>query len=136
EHQPDVLLVQETKVSPEAFPHLPFQAAGYTAADHSGGRWEGVAVLVRDGRRISSVQAGLADEPSPGQARWVEAVVDGITFVSVYVPNGRAVGSEPFLEKLRFLEAMAARAPVLGSRAIIGGDMNVCPTDLDVWNPA
>ena len=136
EYEPDVLLVQETKVAPETFPHLVFEAAGYSAADHSGGRWEGVAVIARHGLDIEKVTPGLAGEPDPGQARWVEATVGETTFVSVYVPNGRALGTETFAEKLAFLEAMAARAPSLGPWAIIGGDVNVCPTDLDVWNPA
>ena len=136
EYEPDVLLVQETKVAPETFPHLSLEAAGYSAADHSGGRWEGVAVIARHGLDITDVRPGLAGEPDPGQARWVEATVGETTFASVYVPNGRALGTETFAEKLVFLEAMAARAEHLGPRTILGGDMNVCPTDLDVWNPA
>ncbi|MEX2655624.1 MAG: exodeoxyribonuclease III [Acidimicrobiia bacterium] len=136
EYDPDVLLIQETKVAPETFPHLPIQAAGYEAADHSGGRWEGVAVLARGDHEISDVTVGLDDEPDSTQARWIEATVDGVRFVSVYVPNGRALGTETFEEKLRFLEAMARRAQTLGERVVIGGDMNVCPTDLDVWNPS
>lgn len=136
EYEPDVLLIQETKVAPETFPHLPIQAAGYAAADHSGGRWEGVAVVARRDHEISDVTVGLIGEPDSTQARWIEATVGGARFVSVYVPNGRALGTETFEEKLRFLEAMARRAQTLGERAVIGGDMNVCPTDLDVWNPA
>lgn len=136
EHTPDVLLIQETKVAPETFPHLPIQAAEYTAVDHSGGRWEGVAILAREDLAVSGVTAGLAGEPDASQARWVEATVADIRFASVYVPNGREVGSVTFAEKLRFLEMMAHRASALGERAVIGGDMNVCPTDLDVWSPA
>jgi exodeoxyribonuclease III len=136
EHQPDVLLVQETKVAPQTFPHLALEAAGYSAADHSGGRWEGVAVIARHGLEIDAVTPGLVGEPDPEQARWLEASVGDTTFASVYVPNGRALGTETFAEKLVFLEAVAARAKMLGPRTIIGGDMNVCPTDLDVWDPA
>lgn len=136
EHEPDVLLIQETKVAADTFPHLPIQAAGYSAADHSGGRWEGVAVLASHQLELTDVTLGLFGEPDTRQARWVEATVGDIRFVSVYVPNGRAIGTDTFEEKLRFLEIMADRAHSLGGRAIIGGDMNVCPTDLDVWDPA
>ncbi len=136
EHRPDVMLLQETKVAPNVFPHLPIRAAGYDAVDHSGGRWEGVAILVRNGSTVTDVVAGLPGEPDSRQARWLEASVDGIRFASVYVPNGRAVGTPAFSDKLRFLELMATRASRLGGRAVIGGDMNVCPTDLDVWDPA
>jgi exodeoxyribonuclease-3 len=136
EHSPDIVLLQETKVAPEAFPHLPLNAAGYSAADHSGGRWEGVAVLARDGLDISDVVTGLAGEPDSSQTRWIEATIADVRFVSVYAPNGRVVGSETFVEKLEFLDAVVAQAARLGGLAMIGGDMNVCPTDLDVWNPA
>lgn len=135
EHRPDVLLMQETKVSPETFPHLAFEAAGYTAVDHSGGRWEGVAIAARHGLSIEPGRRGLPGEPDPGQARWVEVLVDGIRFVSVYVPNGRVVGSETFREKLEFLDVMSARATEFTEPAVIAGDMNVCPADLDVWSP-
>lgn len=136
EHTPDVLLIQETKLAAPAFPHLPLQAAGYVAIDHSGGRWEGVAILAREERSVADVVTGLPGEPDPLQARWVEATIDDIRFASVYVPNGRALGTAPFEEKLRFLERMAERSAALGERAVLGGDMNVCPTDLDVWSPA
>ena len=136
EHRPDVVLIQETKSSPDAFPHLPLQAAGYGAADHSGGRWEGVAILAREPLTMEDVAIGLPGEPDPDQARWIEAVVGGIRVASVYVPNGRALGTETFDAKLRFLESMATRAAGMTGSSVIGGDMNVCPTDLDVWDPA
>jgi exodeoxyribonuclease-3 len=135
-HQPDIALLQETKSGPEAFPHLTLQAAGYQTVDFSGGRWAGVAILVRQGLHIGEVIAGLPDEPWPGQARWLEAVVEGTRIISVYVPNGRLVGSAEFAGKLVFLEAMASRAGRVRSEpVVIAGDMNVCPTDLDVWDP-
>jgi exodeoxyribonuclease III len=134
-HRPDVALVQETKSTPEGFPHLPLQAAGYVAADHSAGRWAGVAILARSELGIGGVTTGLPGEPEPAQARWMEATVGDVRFASVYVPNGRMVGSDEFAAKLRFLDAMADRAAALASTpSIVAGDFNVCPTDLDVWD--
>ncbi len=52
------------------------------------------------------------------------------------MPNGRAVGTDTFAEKLRFLEVLGAHVEKMPERTIVAGDMNVCPTDLDVWNPA
>jgi exodeoxyribonuclease-3 len=135
--EPDVVLVQETKTTPAAFPRLEFEGAGYSVVELSLGRWAGVAILVKHGHDIADVRRGLAGEPEPSEARWVEAVVSGIRVVSVYVPNGRAVGTDAFRDKLVFFEAMARRArEIAGDPAVIGGDMNVCPSDLDVWNPA
>ena len=135
EHTPDVVCLQETKCRPEAFPEEEFADAGYASAHHSGGRWAGVAILAREGCELTDVTVGLAGEPSPEEARWVEAAVGPYRVASVYVPNGRAVGSETFREKLVFLEAMAARAAELASGpAMIAGDVNVCPADLDVYD--
>jgi exodeoxyribonuclease III len=137
-HRPDALLMQETKVDPGAFPHAELAAAGYRAADHSGGRWAGVAVAARTELRVEDVRTGLPGEPDAAEARWIEATVAGIRLTSVYVPNGREVGSPTFAAKLQFLEAMAGRAAELAAAgpAVIAGDMNVCPTDADVYDPA
>jgi exodeoxyribonuclease-3 len=135
DHRPDIVLLQETKTTPEAFPHLPLLGAGYVAAEHSGGRWSGVAILAREELGIAEIRRGLPGEPDATQARWVEATVGDVTVASVYVPNGRHLGSPEFEVKLQFLEAMAVRAARLApAAAVIGGDVNVCPTDLDVWD--
>ncbi len=139
QHAPDVVCLQETKCAPEAFPEEELRAAGYAAAQHSGGRWAGVAVLAKAGLAIDDVVCGLPGEAQADQARWVEATVGGVRVASVYVVNGQAVGTEPFAEKLAFLEAMATRAAQLradGRPTVIAGDMNVCPTDTDVYDPA
>jgi exodeoxyribonuclease-3 len=135
-HAPDVVLLQETKTAPEQFPHLEFQMAGYQAVDHSGGQWAGVAVLARDGLDVGEVVVGLAEEPVD-EARWVEAVVGDIRFVSVYVVNGRALDDPMFAAKLDFLGALVRRATTLQSLGptIIGGDFNIAPTDEDVYDP-
>ncbi|HEX6256784.1 MAG TPA: exodeoxyribonuclease III [Euzebyales bacterium] len=134
---PDVVCLQETKCTAENFPHGAFEEHGYVAADHSAGRWAGVAVLARGGLGFSDVQAGLRGEPAVDEARWVEATVGDVRVVSTYVPNGQALDSPAFKQKLLFLEAMRERAAELADGpAIIAGDLNVCPTDLDVWDPS
>jgi exodeoxyribonuclease-3 len=136
-HQPDVLCVQETKSAPEVFPHDELAAAGYHAADHCGGRWAGVAILAPLGTPLEDVSCGLPGEVAQDEARWVEATVDGMRAASVYVPNGREVGTEPFVQKLVFLEAMADRVGELDEQPlIVAGDVNVCLSDLDVHSPA
>ncbi len=137
-HAPDVLLLQETKTAPEQYPHLDLQAAGYTSIDHSGGRWAGVSVMVKDGHEVDGVQIGLPDTPVSDEARWVEARVDGVTFASVYVVNGRTLDDPMFPLKLDFLDAMTDRLRdlVAAGPTIVGGDFNIAPTDEDVWDPA
>jgi exodeoxyribonuclease III len=135
---PDVVLLQETKCPPDAFPHMDVQVAGYVAADHSVGRWNGVAILARADVGAVDVTAGLPGEPDPAEARWVEATVGGVRCASVYVPNGRVVGSPFYLGKLAFLDAMADRVAALrgGGPVLVAGDLNVTPADLDVYDPA
>jgi exodeoxyribonuclease III len=137
EHAPDVVCLQETKVGADAFPRDELAAAGYAAAEHGSGGREGVAILAPAAEPPAGIVAGLAGEPSPGQARWIEATVAGVRVVSVYVPNGQAVGTGPYAEKLAFLAAAAQRARGLAGGALaICGDMNVAPADADVYDPA
>lgn len=135
-HHPDVVLLQETKAAPEQVPHLELAAAGYQVADHSGGRWEGVAIAATSD--LADVVVGLPGSPVPTQARWVEATVAGIRFVSVYVVNGRHPDDPAFLDKLAFLDAMRERLRELRAAGpvVLGGDVNIAPADVDVWNPA
>jgi exodeoxyribonuclease-3 len=134
--KPDALLLQETKCSPEQFPHEAIAAAGYQAVDHSGGRWCGVAVLAPVGSDLSMNATGLPGEPNPDEARWIEASVDGVRVVSVYAPNGREVDTIHYDQKLEFFKLAGERLSALsdGTPTLVGGDMNVAPRDSDVWD--
>jgi exodeoxyribonuclease-3 len=131
QHQPDVAMLQETKAEPGTFPVEELRAAGYHAVHHSAGRWAGVALLARE--PLGDVCAGLAGEPAVDEARWVEATAHGLRLASVYVPNGRAVGHPEYDKKLAFLDAARER---IGTLDILAGDFNVCPADIDVYDPA
>jgi exodeoxyribonuclease-3 len=137
-HQPDVLLLQETKVAQDQFPFLELAAAGYTAVEHSLGRWAGVAILTPDEVVPADVRRGLPGEPLASEARWIEATVRGTRVVSVYVPNGRALADPTFADKLVFLDAMRERVAALAAEGplIVGGDVNIAPEDRDVWDPS
>jgi len=136
-HRPEILCLQETKSPPDKFPHLEFRDAGYEAVDHSAGAWAGVAILAREDLTVGESCAGLAGEPAVDEARWIEAVVDGVRVVSTYVPNGREVGTDTFHAKLAFYEAMIDRAVALrGTPLVIAGDMNVMRADIDIYDPA
>jgi len=135
--EPDVLLLQETKMSDEQFPQPHFEAQGYESAHHGQGRWNGVAILSRVG--LSDVVAGFADgrEPDP-DARIVSARCGGVTVSSAYVPNGREVDHEHYHYKLDWLGRLRAHLEATCDPAepvLVGGDFNVCPDDRDVWDP-
>ena len=131
QHAPDVVLLQETKTEPGAFPSVELLAAGYESAHHSAGRWAGVALLSRT--PLADVCAGLAGEPAVDEARWIEATTAGLRVASVYVPNGRAIDHPEYVKKLAFLDAMRER---IGTIDVLAGDFNVCPADIDVYDPA
>ncbi len=152
--QPDVLLMQETKLSDEDAPLMPFQLAGYDLLHHGEGRWNGVAIAsrvgisdpvtnfgdgpVRDSRSGASVAVSEEDFDPATEARMVSAVCGGIRVASIYAPNGRVVDSPFYAGKLRWFERLRTWvADSVGSEAqlIIGGDYNVAPTDHDVWSP-
>ena len=137
--RPDVLCLQETKLSDDAFPHLSFQALGYDSVHHGQGQWNGVAILSRVG--ITDVTNGFDDDhvdPYEGDARVIAATCDGVRVVSVYVPNGREVGTEFYDRKLVWLDALhdwlaATQSP--DDDVVVLGDFNVAPEDRDLWSP-
>jgi exodeoxyribonuclease-3 len=137
EARPDVLLLQETKVEDEAFPGTAFEDQGYNVATvgEPGGR-NGVAILSK--RPIEDVVRSLPGEPDDLEARYIETFTCGLRVASVYVPNGTAVGSGRFSYKLAFFERLRAHARALlefDEPFAIGGDFNVAPAAIDVFDP-
>jgi exodeoxyribonuclease III len=137
--EPDVLCLQETKLSDANFPSMAFAALGYEAAHYGQGQWNGVAILSRVG--LDDVVAGFADQADDEitEARLLWATCKGVRVASVYVPNGRVVGSEHYEAKLQWLERLRRGLDLACDPAepfVICGDFNVAPEDRDVWDPA
>jgi exodeoxyribonuclease-3 len=136
--QPDVLCMQETKLTDDAFPSMSFQLLGYDGVHFGGGRWNGVAILSRVG--LDDVRAGFGDgEVEDVEARMLWATCAGVRIGTVYVPNGREVGHEQYDYKLRWLERVqrtvaSERSPT--DDMIVCGDFNIAPDDRDVYDPA
>jgi exodeoxyribonuclease-3 len=146
--RPDVLLMQETKLKDEDAPAAAFDAAGYELAHHGEGRWNGVAIASRRGiesavtnfgEPLRAARTGDAGDDEPlAEARMIAAVCGGVRVVSVYAPNGRAVGSVFYEAKLLWyarLRRWLEHAADPGEPLVLGGDFNIAPTDLDVWDP-
>ena len=133
QHQPDVLLVQETKSTDEKFPFAALAALGYEAAHFGEGRWNGVAIISRVG--LDDVQRGFGD--GDPEARVIGATCATLRVYSCYVPNGRALDDPHYAYKLRWLAALrtllASRDP--RQSIVVGGDFNVTPSDLDCYDP-
>lgn len=139
--EPDVLVLQETKVAQDAFPTAELSAAGYRSVHRGEGRWNGVALLSRVG--IEGVEVdlpgapGFPDPADPAEARYVAATCRGVRVVGVYVPNGRAPADPHFEYKLEWLDALTAHlAPlvVAPQPLAVMGDFNIAPADEDVWD--
>lgn len=136
--QPDVLCLQETKLSDAAFPHMAFSALGYESAHHGSGQWNGVAILSRVG--LEDVEMGFATGVGPDQdTRLITARCGGALVSSIYVPNGRVVGSDHYAYKLDWLARLRQHLDSLASPedlVALCGDFNIAPEDQDVWDPA
>jgi exodeoxyribonuclease-3 len=142
----DVLAMQETKCSAEQFPTMPFAALGYEVVHCGFSQWNGVAIASRVG--IEDVEVGFEGQPTwsdkpeieaAAEARAIGATCGGVRVWSLYIPNGRFVGSPHYAYKLEWLAALRDTSrkwltdnPDLPITMV--GDWNIAPTDDDVWS--
>lgn len=138
--KPDVLLLQEIKIVEEAFPLMEIEELGYNILIAGQKTYNGVAILSKF--PLELVTRKLPGEESDEQARYIEAIVSlkgsAIRVASVYVPNGQEVGSEKFQYKLRFFERLynhINQTLKFGDIFAVGGDYNVAPEAVDVYDP-
>jgi exodeoxyribonuclease-3 len=146
--RPDVLLMQETKLTDADAPAEFFNKAGYELAHHGQGRWNGVAIASRCGLSniVTNFGQSLRPQQTPevgddeplAEARMISALCGGVRVVSIYAPNGRSVDSVFYQAKLVWFDRLARwlQESVEPTTAVtIGGDFNVAPQDADVWDP-
>jgi exodeoxyribonuclease III len=138
ERRPDVVCLQETKLTNDAFEQLlgaELAQRGYATALNGEGQWNGVAILSRVG--LEEIVVGVAGAPGFPQpeARAVSAVCGGIRVHSLYVPNGREPDSEHYRYKLAWLKALRETIAT-PQTTVLCGDMNIAPADIDVFDPA
>ena len=135
ENQPDILCLQETKLSDENFPSGEISTIGYQAVFAGQKTYNGVAILSKQkGSEIVTAIPGFADE----QKRIIAATYGDLRVVSVYVPNGETIESEKYGYKLRWLPALSAwlqRELINFKKLALLGDFNVAPEDRDVHDP-
>src|SRR3989454_8558824 len=145
---PDVILMQETKLADRDAPADAFRQAGYELVHHGEGRWNGVAIASRCGINGVITNFGeplrpaqtpdIADNEPLAEARMISAECGGIRLVCLYAPNGRAVGSPFYEAKLSWFDRLARwlnEAVEAGAPRVLGGGFNVAPQNGDVWGP-
>ena len=135
--KPDVLLLQELKVTDAAFPAQPIEDLGYNIATHGQKTYNGVAILSKS--PIEDVQRGLPGDSNDDQARYIEAVVDTVRVASIYLPNGNPTDSDKFFYKLAWMDRLISHARKIltyEEAIVLGGDYNIIPEDRDCYNPA
>ncbi len=137
ESRPDVACLQELKSPDEKFPARAIERAGYGAIWHGQPRWNGVAILARDGEPVET-RRGLPGDASDVQSRYIEAAVNGVLVGCLYAPNGNPQPGPKFDYKLAWNERLIAHASGLleaDCPIVLAGDYNVIPTTADVYKP-
>src|SRR6202049_3378103 len=132
---PDIVCLQELKAPEERFPDGALRDAGYGAIWHGQKSWNGVAILARGSEPIE-IRRALPGNPEDLHSRYIEALVSGVVIGCLYLPNGNPAPGPKFDYKLHWLNRLTAHSvELLASRtpAILAGDYNVIPTDLDVY---
>jgi exodeoxyribonuclease III len=137
ETRPDVACLQELKAPQEKFPEAAIREAGYGVIWHGQKSWNGVAILAR-GKDPLEKRRSLPGDPEDINSRYIEAEVDGLLVGCLYLPNGNPAPGPKFDYKLRWLERLTKHAEALlaaKTPAVLAGDYNVIPTELDVYKP-
>jgi exodeoxyribonuclease III len=137
-YQPDVVALQEIMCDDRSFPRRGFLELGYQAVVHGRPGRGGVALLSR--LSLDDVMLGVPGAVAPfDEPRLVAATIDGMRVYSIYAPNGRKVGTDAHRFKLVWFEFLGH---VLASELedhdalLVLADLNIAPTDGDVWDPS
>jgi exodeoxyribonuclease III len=135
--KPDALALQETKVTDDLFPREEFEKAGWHAAFRGQKSYNGVAFITR--KPLEQVVTRLAPDDPDEEARFISGFCGGVRLINTYVPQGDLPDSPKFKKKLAFFAAlkdyfMKNIPPDMPSLWM--GDLNVAPTELDLWDPA
>lgn len=134
-NQPDVLVLQEIKQQTDAFPAEELAAAGYQSIANGQKTYNGVAVVSRSPASDEILEIPEFDD---SQRRVLAVTIDGVRVVNLYVPNGSEVGSEKYVYKLGWLDALHRFLQdelAQHDKLVVLGDFNIAPADEDIYDP-
>jgi exodeoxyribonuclease III len=137
EFHPDVACLQELKAPAERFPVMALRGAGYEAVWHGQKSWNGVAILARTAAPVERRRA-LPGDADDVHSRYIEASVGAVVVGCLYLPNGNPAPGPKFDYKLRWFDRLIRHSAELlaeENAAVLAGDFNVIPTDMDVYAP-
>jgi len=132
---PDILALQEIKLSDDQFPLDDIEAAGYRAVYAGQKTYNGVAILSRT--PADDIITDLPGYEDP-QRRLLAATINGLRIVNVYVPNGQAVDTDKYRYKLDWLSQLRdfiSQQLQQYPQLVLLGDFNIAPDDRDVYDP-
>jgi exodeoxyribonuclease-3 len=135
-HRPDVVCLQELKVTDDNFPYATLAEAGYHAVANCQRAYNGVAILSRT--PLEEASRDLQDDVDDGQARLVAATALGVRVICVYVPNGSTRTSEKYPYKLAWMKRLRRyleKRHTTQTPLVLCGDFNVAPSPSDVAKP-
>lgn len=132
--RPDILCLQETKVTDQEFPEDELGDLDYDVVYTGERSYNGVAIATKD--EASAVVKRLPGDAKDAQKRMIAATVGELRVVNAYFPNGKTVGSPDFAYKLAWYARMRDFLAREEAPVILCGDFNVCPADLDAYDGA
>jgi exodeoxyribonuclease-3 len=134
----DVVCLQETKVEDAKFPEGALADMGYRTLFFGQKGYNGVAIAVRFGLTAEDVKHNLDGDEPEAPRRLLACTIDGVRIITVYVPNGQAVGTAPFAYKLLWLDRLRVELAARhrpDDMVLLCGDFNVAPEPIDVHDP-
>ena len=141
---PDILCLQETKVTDDSFPVEAFEILGYSVEVYGQKSYNGVAIISKiKGENINKGFYGFKEsdfniETFKDQKRLITADIQGVKIINVYVPNGSSIESDKFEYKINWLNCLASfldEQEKKGELICLMGDFNIAPSNLDIYDP-
>lgn len=135
ESKPDIACLQELKMPQENFPVDVIKDAGYHVIWRGQKSWNGVAILSKE-KGITEITRTLPGDAEDEQSRYLQAVIDDLTIVCLYLPNGNPAPGPKYDYKLKWMERFMEHVQGLyhsDKPVILTGDYNVIPTEFDVY---